>query len=181
MVLIKIATWFGCWQVLIFLKGCHQPRVGGEIGFKESWLIGCRSGILDHYLIYNGRGAVSVHSLIVMNTLEIENKTQKSFFFFLFFSSPHSSPAPPLNMQQTTRIRAYIYIFKREKKKRATNTQRKSWKERESACKCSNYSSSSAPVMGIPISFNAGLLSQLISPSLVSNIRPKLELCNLQE
>ena len=67
----------------------------------------------------------------------------------------------PLNMQQTTRIHAYIF----QKRKRATNAQKKSWKERESTCKCSNYSSSNEPVMDIPISFNAAMLSQLISPA----------------
>ena len=31
----------------IFFKGCHQPQVeGGEIGFKELWLIRCRGDTL---------------------------------------------------------------------------------------------------------------------------------------
>ena len=58
-----------------------------------------------------------------------------------------------------------ITFFFKKKKRRATNAQKKSWKERKSACKCSNYSSSNAPVMDTPISFNAGLLSQLTSPA----------------
>ena len=40
--------------------------------------------------------------------------------------------------------------------------------------KCSNYSSSNAPVMNIPISFNAGLLSQLTSPALFLIFEPNL-------
>ena len=63
-------------------------------------------------------------------------------------------------MQQTASIHAY-YFFKK-KRIGTTNAQKKSWKERESARKCSNYSSNNTPVVDIPISFDAGLLSQLI-------------------
>ena len=87
--------------------------------------------------------------------IKIESRP-KSLFFFL--------PRWICN-----KLPAFMPIFlfwekkKGMKKKRVTSAQKKSWKERESACKCSNYSSSDAPVMGIPISFNTSLLSQLIS------------------
>ena len=40
-------------------------------------MIGCRGGTLGHYFIYNGRGAVSANSLIVMNTLESNIRPKK--------------------------------------------------------------------------------------------------------
>ncbi len=77
-------------NTLVFKKGCHQPWVeGGEIGFKEPWLFRCRGGTLDHHFIYDGRGAVSAHSLVVMNTLESKIKSQKSFLSFLISPIPH--------------------------------------------------------------------------------------------
>ena len=67
-------------NILLVLKDCYQPRVkGGEIGFKEPWLIRCRGGALGYYFIYNGRAAVPAHP-----------------------------PPPPLNMQQTIRIYAFF-------------------------------------------------------------------------
>ena len=76
-------------------------------------------------------------------------------------------------MQQTARIHAYIYFFFHKKKNKE--------KERESACKCSNYHFSNASVMNIPISFNAGLLSQLISPAwiLIFELNPSRATYNL--
>ena len=111
-----------------------------------------------------------------MNTLESKIKKPKLFSFF-FWSPPFliswcfqgffpPSPAEHATNCQDPCLCFFFWKKKKErKKKRATNTQKKSWKERESACKCSNYSSSNAPVIDIPISFNAGLLYQLTSPA----------------
>ena len=119
MVLIRI-TWFGRWQnTLVFLKGCHQPRVeGGEISFREPWLIGYRGGALGHYFIYNGRGAVLAHSLAIMNILESKTKPKSLFLFkkkspFLICwrfqgTTLFSVFPPPLNMQQIARAHVYI-------------------------------------------------------------------------
>ena len=131
-------------STLIVSKSCHQTQVGGEIDFKEPWLIECRGVTLGHYFIYNSRGAVSAHSLIVINTLESKKKTQKSLLLLLFppirhflvfsrhrplllfFPSLYSSPPTPLDMQQTTRIHACLFLFqlKKEKKERRMHKRR---------------------------------------------------------
>ena len=68
-------------NTLVFFKGCHQPRVEGEeIGFEEPWLIECRGGTLGRYFIDNGRGAISAHPLIAMETLESKIKPKSLFF-----------------------------------------------------------------------------------------------------
>ena len=92
-------------STLIVSKSCHQTQVGGEIDFKEPWLIECRGVTLGHYFIYNSRGAVSAHSLIVINTLESKKKNSKIFIITIIpshstlpgiFKTPPSSSFFPL-------------------------------------------------------------------------------------
>ena len=79
-------------DTLIFLKGCHQPRIGrGKIDFKESWLIGCRDGTLGHFFhLYWQRSRISAFSNRHEH-IRIENTTQKSFFFPSYFDFAHFS------------------------------------------------------------------------------------------
>ena len=182
---ISLWIWFklqhglqvGKYSYIFKKKNCHQPRVGGEITFKEPWLTGYRGGTLDHYFIYNGRGAVSAHSLIVMNTLESRIKPKSLFFLisispiphFLAFSRRH--PPPPLNMQQTARIHAFFLFFFSKKRK----------KSEECAEKCSKLFFQQCARDAYSDQFQCRLVLPIDQPSLGSNIQAKLEPCNLQE
>ena len=160
---IRIASWFGSWQILLYLKkGCHQPRVErGEISFKEPWQIGFRGGALGHYFIYNGRGAVSAHSLIVTNTSESKIKPKSLFF---------SSPTEHVTNCQNSCLYIYFFFEKKMNEKRAgihTQVLKLFFQQ----CARDGYSDQ----------FQCRLALLTGQPSLVSNIRANPEPCNLQE